>query len=69
MYVYVYICIYVYIYIYKCIHIHICMNQEKVEPENFRLVDLCLNHLAMLYLDVSQATQILNIYGFVGLTP
>ena len=40
-----------------------------MECGSFRLVDLYLNHLAMLDLNVSQATQILNIYGFVGITP
>ena len=40
-------------------------NQKKVEPESFRLVDLCLNQLALFYLNVSQATQILYIYIYI----
>ena len=42
------------------------LNHEKVEPGSFRLVDLCLNHLALLYLNISWVTRILNVYGFIG---
>ena len=49
-------------------HTYLCTNQEEVDPGSFRLADLCLNQLAMVYLNISQVTQIPSIYGFVGLT-
>ena len=45
------------------------MNQENVEPGSFWSLDLCLNHLAILYLNIPQATLIPNVNNFVGLTP
>ena len=61
IYTHIYIHIYTYIYIYIYIF-HICMNQEEAGPGSFRLVDLCLNHLAMVYLNIPQVILIPNIY-------
>ena len=47
-----------------CLHLKntfslVMFIREEVEPGSFRLVNLCLNQLAMLYLNVFQATQTL----------